>query len=329
MTATQPVQQQRPSATLAVVLGIGIVLVNLLVPRGLDLIDGPIWALQDLDTFWLLVTRLLLLIAGFGIALLLFALQTARVLGAAGLSGLALAAVTLLLTLAISFIGACIKDGWQPGTWPAYAAIAGVAVLLALLLRRLQGRSSAAVRTLSTALLASAALGLGALLIGLRVVLAPAPLPIDGVRLEREDRARLTRTIRTASPRNLAPGAVQRLTLTAEDLNQLATWGLSLGSEGRYAYVSMRDDQASIAVSLRVPLPLTRDERYFNLSAVARPRLSDGDFEPRVDSLRLGPLPFPAWLADRMLETLWHFAAADEQLGVLLDSVYQVQVATG
>ncbi|HXG51241.1 MAG TPA: hypothetical protein VNN77_07550 [candidate division Zixibacteria bacterium] len=105
---------------------------------------------------------------------------------------------------------------------------------------------------------------------------------------------RATRTLEENDPRGVAPGTVRRLTILQQDLDLAADYIAHQFARGG-ARIMLSAGRISIEAS--VTLPENPLGRFVNIRAVLT-----GDGGPPVfDRLRVGRLPVPVWLANRLL----------------------------
>ena len=166
-------------------------------------------------------------------------------------------------------------------------------------------------------------LGVPLALVG-AVVLAVADQPTVSRAAEftPEDIARAKRIVEQNDPRNMKAGGRRTLSLSQEDvdlaLNYLA---------GRYAKGSSRVElqagAASISASLELPAKLPG--RYLNVAAV----LHETAALPEFDSLRVGRLPVPAWLANTLLGMALKRLDQRANFRIVRDTLKQITVSQG
>ena len=109
-----------------------------------------------------------------------------------------------------------------------------------------------------------------------------------------EDVARAVSLLRTHDPRQARPGQVSTALLSQRDLDVLLSHGLHrwLGAQGQ---VRLERTRATLRLSAQGPaVALNPFGRWLNLELV----LAETGGLPQLDSLRLGHLPLPAWLAE-------------------------------
>jgi hypothetical protein len=127
---------------------------------------------------------------------------------------------------------------------------------------------------------------------------SPGPLQIASADASSDDRRRLVRLFQEHDPRDLAEDETTDLTITEQDLNQLANWGLSLLKGDHLAEVRLEDDRVAMQVSFELPA-IRLLNRYVNLTAAGRPIARDGELGIAPSVIQLGRLKLPAWLLQR------------------------------
>jgi hypothetical protein len=100
---------------------------------------------------------------------------------------------------------------------------------------------------------------------------------------------------RDHDPRKLESDESAELTLAESDLNQLASWGLSLLSGDHRARVELADQQVSLEATLKTPsIPLVTG--YANLRSAGSLRVREGEFAFAPNRFELGRLRVPTWI---------------------------------
>lgn len=303
-----------------------MLIVSAVAAPGLGVIDQPLWQLQQAAVFWRTLATVLLIVAAMTVS---FALLGGLLMRSALASGMVRAKAVALAMLAVSVIAvlcAMLKDGWLPSVWPLYLLVALPSALFGCLLAGMIARTH---RPLFGFFLLSAAFGLlAAMLLVLltTTVLQRDPLPIEGTTVASADRVRLTTTLRAGSPRHLDADATKTLILSANDINQLAAWGLSLGSGHRYLYVTLGSDTVNAAASLQWAPRLLREPVYLNVSARAQPSIRDGRLQSGIETVRVGALPVPAVLANWLAHGVFDLIAADPRFANAIGQLKQVQI---
>jgi hypothetical protein len=109
-----------------------------------------------------------------------------------------------------------------------------------------------------------------------------------------DDVARAVSLLRAHDPRHARPGQVSTAQLNQRDLDVLLSHGLHrwLGAQGQ---VHLEPTRATLRLSAQGPaVAFNPFGRWLNLELV----LAETGGLPQLDSLRLGQLPLPAWLAE-------------------------------
>lgn len=120
-------------------------------------------------------------------------------------------------------------------------------------------------------------------------------------------------------PRKLRSGARRSVTLEQQDLDVAANYLAHFYANGG-ARLSLRDGRAEIAASLRPPrLPLIF---YFNVVAA----MTDGSPVPRFTHFRVGDLPIPGPIADRLLRWAAILLVGKDALRATMQSLKQVEL---
>ena len=166
-------------------------------------------------------------------------------------------------------------------------------------------------------------LGVPLALVG-AVVLAVADQPTVSRAAEftPEDIARAKRIVEQNDPRNMIAGGRRTLSLSQEDvdlaLNYLA---------GRYANGSSRVElqAGAAAITASLELPAKLPGRYLNVAAV----LHETAVLPEFDSLRVGRLPVPAWLANTLLGMALKRLDQRADFRIVRDTLKQITVSQG
>ncbi len=131
--------------------------------------------------------------------------------------------------------------------------------------------------------------------------------------------ARAKRILEQNDPRKLRPGTRRTISISASDLDLAANY-LARQYAGGGARVRLGLDQILIGASLRVPL--TPRSIYCNIAATLA---ADGAW-PRIESLHVGKLPIPPWLAHRLIADLFAALFNDADLHSFLRVIKSVTV---
>ncbi len=292
---------------------------------GFSFIDVPIWSLQD-------ARHLIVALGGTFIRLLFFvgfigvvAATGYRLLRKFGLRRGGALVISVLALALLTSICASLREGVNVGVWPFYfllsvpAALAGL--LTAWLVSKTYGRSRLLLGGLAMSI--AGVVGLAALVWLLH---QRHDLAVDPERVTSEDRVRLTKLVRDASPRNKSPTDVITLQLSDDDINKLMSWALSLGSGGLNARVSLNDDYVRVAASLQTPYD---PGLFINVTGGGRFAIYEGDLELDVDRLRVGRLPIPAFLANWIGPAVYGLVERDHRVRPVLRQLHAVTVQQG
>ena len=154
------------------------------------------------------------------------------------------------------------------------------------------------------------------------------PVDIPSTPLRTEDRRRLANLFRENNPRKIKPGETAELTLTAEDLNQLLSWGLTLVSKQQKARVEIEPRNVSVAVSAPLP-PALRLDRFLNITISGDVFAEHGKLGITTRSLRIGKIQVPPSLlamgGPSILNEAWH----NKHTRPFLTSMKDIQLADG
>lgn len=168
---------------------------------------------------------------------------------------------------------------------------------------------------------AGAALIAGAFFFGL----VPDPADFEPESLDTADRRRLVRLFGKHDPRDISPGAVGTLTLTERDLNQLLTWGLSLGPSGQKARVNLTEEEVQFRSSSKIPWI----DRHLNVEAAGMAFVNNGELAVKPKSLRVGLLRVPAWILVASGPSIIDRALQNRHTRPFLSSLKSVELAEG
>ncbi len=155
--------------------------------------------------------------------------------------------------------------------------------------------------------------------------LEKTPLPFEAVPASSAEEQRLTRLIRSSSPRSLSEGQTHTLRLTEHDANVLLSRGLSSRSQNRKAIVRLRHD----AISLLMSLPVRFGEgvpRYLNLDAAGSTRIRNGVLRLRVDRCRIGSVELPHWLLHSLDPLVTSLLNHDRQVKPFLNATKEMAI---
>ncbi|MEM8667808.1 MAG: hypothetical protein AAGG48_09855 [Planctomycetota bacterium] len=122
--------------------------------------------------------------------------------------------------------------------------------------------------------------------------LSKEPLDIASETVSTEDRRRLVNLFREHDPRKLEEDEITEMTITQEDVNKLAAWGLSLVPGENRAEVELLDQQVAVRATGRIPVL----DRYVNVVSTGSLKTREGELVYRPVELRLGSLSVPSSL---------------------------------
>ena len=143
---------------------------------------------------------------------------------------------------------------------------------------------------------------------------SPEPLDIASATVSTADRRRLVQLFKDHDPRDLEEDEITQLTISDQDLNQLAGWGLSLlpGDHRVQLHFGGGEVSASLAVQLP-PLPVIHG--YLNLKTSGNVVTRHGELGFSPHSFKLGRLTVPDWLLwyarPLILGSEWHGVATE------------------
>lgn len=121
------------------------------------------------------------------------------------------------------------------------------------------------------------------------------PLDIASEDLSTEDRRRLVKLFRDHDPRDLEVDETTELTITEHELNQLASWGLSLLPQGQKARLGLAEDQVAIQATFQLP-PNPAFNLHLNLATSGQVVTRAGELGFAPSSLEIGRIKVPDWL---------------------------------
>lgn len=172
-------------------------------------------------------------------------------------------------------------------------------------------------RTFLRLLALTALLATGAMLAALMVMLQAEPAVAGQQDVTHEDVARAMVLLRTHDPRQARPGAVSSGLVRERDLEVLLNHGVRrwLNATGR---VSLQSGRATVQLSS--PAPANPFGRWLNIEMT----LQETGSLPVVDRFRVGGLPVPAWLAERLCLYLAERAGLRAELDLAADVVRRV-----
>jgi uncharacterized protein YfiM (DUF2279 family) len=130
---------------------------------------------------------------------------------------------------------------------------------------------------------------------------------------------RAKRILDKNDPRNLKPGAVRTISVSETDLDLAANY-MAQQYAGGSAHVALSG--GVIHMSASVSLPRNPVGRFMNAEAV----LSPSSPLPRFESLRVGGVPVPGWIADWLLNRILFTYLGEEAYNSARNAIMQVRV---
>ncbi|MCC6474648.1 MAG: hypothetical protein IT514_12990 [Burkholderiales bacterium] len=148
------------------------------------------------------------------------------------------------------------------------------------------------------------------------------PLVAGGAHIRPEHVERAVVLLRRHDPRRARPGQLRTIQIGAQDVDLLANYAAT-----RFGHGGARVVLAPGAATLRLALALPPNPfgRYLNVDAA----LAETAGLPRVESLTVGRLPVPAWLAQRLLEYAARRLSEHEAERAAADAIQSVSIADG
>lgn len=123
-------------------------------------------------------------------------------------------------------------------------------------------------------------------------------------------------------PRRLRPGEAQTIAMSAEELDLAANYVAQRYGHGS-ARVVLGADEARVSASMRIPnIPLVL---YTNVDAT----LNEAEPLPRFERIRIGRVPFPASIADRLLRSAIIQQVGQDNFDAIATAVKKVSVRDG
>jgi len=193
-----------------------------------------------------------------------------------------------LSTLALAWVGCFV------GSWAAMALARGILATILFVPKLL--------------MLTAALAGGTVYLIGRAV--APTAAAISMPKLGSAERRHLYDLFANKNPVGITAPVSLTLDLSANDLNLLIAWALSL--KGSPARMAMDLDDGTIAVKAAVPVEGRAG--FVNLTAAGIASYQAGTFALHLDSLRIGRLQIPSALLEAISPVLKELATSDERL---------------
>lgn len=160
------------------------------------------------------------------------------------------------------------------------------------------------------------------LAVAVAVALQGQPLVTGTAQFSPEHIARARELFDRNDPRYLRSGVLRTVSVSQEDVDLAANFAANRLGQGS-ASVLLGDGSAQVKVSLRLPQRLLG--RYLNIDAV----LQQTPTLPRFASLRIGRLPVPALLANRVLDGGLAYLRGRPDYAAALATVKQVSAHQG
>ncbi|MBL8414392.1 MAG: hypothetical protein JNM42_08140 [Propionivibrio sp.] len=168
------------------------------------------------------------------------------------------------------------------------------------------------------------------LTIGLPVALVGAaflavdrlPLLTRSTEIKPENIARAKRIIERNDPRRMRPGVLRSILIGNEDLDLAANYLVNRYARGS-ASVVLQDGGASVRASFT--LPANPVGGFVNIDAA----LTETAGLPRIESLRIGRLPVPGFIADYLMRQALENAQSETAVGAAADAIKRVSMRGG
>ncbi len=274
--------------------------------RGASFLGGAVWDLQDSANLKSALTRWFISSIVYLIAYLAVGFLTAWLVRRSGAATRAWPH-PILLAIAVCTVTASLASvaAASPGIqWPNVADV--VWTLPAGLIGAWIGSAVLRRRVCVTRLILVAVLGTALTSMTVTRIFSPQASTFKSTQIHSSDRVRLVKLLRDNNPAALAEGESGVLALTADDINLLLAWGLSLGSTQRKIRVGFAPNLATIRLSAYLPFE-PRQLRYLNIIGKGHIRLRHGDIDLRIDSLRVGRIELPPpirWLLESKIAAI-------------------------
>ncbi len=327
-------------ARVALVATTGWLLIDAALHRGRPwLVNEPLWGLQDSGRLRSLIISACL--SGLGVVVSYAVLGCAAAmslplprrrraaLAAPGpqASVWTLAALTMLAVVIVTAIVSMVRSG--PGLRPPNTmdlAVGTLGGLLGCCLGIAGPNARRSPRQMLVRLAVVLLVAGGGFLATVLLSIESAPLPFEPAELTTHDRTRLTRLIRSHSPRAVPPGRTRTLTLTGRDIDLLLAWGLSLGSQDRKARVELARDHARLRASIRLPVA-GAEPMYLNATIGGRVGIEGGRVRLDVTELQIGRAWIPRALLWLLSPGLSDRVTHDPRLKPVFDQIKDVEIA--
>ena len=162
-----------------------------------------------------------------------------------------------------------------------------------------------------------------AVVLAVLLMLEDFPAISDGSALDPETFAQAQKILDDNDPRKLKSGAIKTLKISEADLDMAADYLAHRYARGD-ARLKLSDHGLNLMVTVPAPLPGPLSGVYFNVEGLLRP---SADGLPTFESLRIGRLPVPAWLANFAARQALEYVNGEEAVDVLAGAVKQVSIA--
>ena len=147
------------------------------------------------------------------------------------------------------------------------------------------------------------------------------PLDLKTPQLSTDIRRELVTRFRGHNPMKLRLGETRTLTVSAQDLERLAAWGVSVTPATSQLAIQTSSESAYLQASTQVPYL----GRYLNVSAVASGGVQQGELQFSVRELRFGSIETPGILLSLISSLAMNAASHDEAARSVLDSIEELR----
>lgn len=155
--------------------------------------------------------------------------------------------------------------------------------------------------------------------------LQPAPADFAETDVSTDDRQRLVQKLQRHDPRRLEPDALQTLTLSEQELNQLLSWALSLVACESKGRVEVTDNDLELRFSCLLP----RIDRYLNLTASGAAFVDEGQLAVKPLRLQVGSLSLPSWALRAAGPSIFDRAVQNRHTRPFFSSLESIELAHG
>ncbi len=146
------------------------------------------------------------------------------------------------------------------------------------------------------------------------------PLDLKTPQLSTDIRREFVTRFRGHNPMKLRAGETRTLTVSAQDLERLAAWGVSVTPATPELAIETSSESAYLQVSAQVPYL----GRYLNVSAGASGGVQQGELQLLVRELRFGSIETPGILLSLISSLAMNAASHDEAARSVLDSIEEL-----